>query len=58
MTVKYVLFAVSPVQENERLAVVAAGQPVKQILDKMKADGLMATFEAVFRNLDEPLPPG
>ncbi len=54
----YALFAVSPVQENERLAVVAAGQPVKQILDKMKADGLMATFEAVFRNLDEPLPPG
>jgi len=31
---------------------------VKQVLDKMKTDGLMPTLEAVFRKLDEPLPLG
>lgn len=31
---------------------------VKQVLDKMKSDGLMPTLEAVFRKLDEPLPLG
>ena len=38
----------------------ARSQPdkVKQVLDKIKADGLMPTLEAVFRKLDEPLPLG
>ena len=31
---------------------------VKQVLDKMKTDGLIPTLEAVFRKLDEPLPLG
>ena len=31
---------------------------VKQVLEKIKTDGLMPTLEAVFRNLDEPLPLG
>ena len=31
---------------------------VKQVLDKMRTDGLMPTLEAVFRKLDEPLPLG
>ena len=38
----------------------ARAQPdkVKQVLDKIRTDGLLATMEAVFRRLDEPLPPG
>ena len=38
----------------------ARSQPdkVKQVLDKIKTDGLLATLEAVFRRLDEPLPLG
>lgn len=31
---------------------------VKQVLDKMKTDGLMPTLEAVFHKLDEPMPLG
>ncbi len=31
---------------------------VKQVLDKIKADGLMTTLEAVFNKLDQPLPLG
>jgi predicted dehydrogenase/threonine dehydrogenase-like Zn-dependent dehydrogenase len=31
---------------------------VKQVLDKIKTDGLLPTLEAVFRKLDEPLPLG
>jgi predicted dehydrogenase/threonine dehydrogenase-like Zn-dependent dehydrogenase len=31
---------------------------VKQVLDKIKTDGLMPTLEAVFNKLDEPLPLG
>ena len=31
---------------------------VKQVLDKMKTDGLMPTLDAVFKRLDEPLPLG
>ena len=31
---------------------------VKQVLDKIKADGLMPTLEAVFNKLDQPLPLG
>ncbi|HYW79556.1 MAG TPA: bi-domain-containing oxidoreductase, partial [Thermoguttaceae bacterium] len=31
---------------------------VKQVLDKIKTDGLMPTLDAVFRKLDEPLPLG
>ena len=31
---------------------------VKQVLDKMKTDGVLPTLEAVFRKLDEPLPLG
>lgn len=31
---------------------------VKQVLDKIKTDGLMPTLETVFRKLDEPLPLG
>lgn len=38
----------------------AKAQPdkVKQVLDKIKTDGLMPTMEAVFSRLDEPLPLG
>jgi predicted dehydrogenase/threonine dehydrogenase-like Zn-dependent dehydrogenase len=38
----------------------ARSQPdkVKQVLDKIKADGLMPTLEAVFNKLDQPLPLG
>ncbi len=38
----------------------AKAQPekVKQVLDKMRTDGLMPTVEAVFSRLDEPLPLG
>lgn len=38
----------------------ARSQPekVKQVLDKIKADGLRPTLEAVFRKLGEPLPLG
>jgi len=34
----------------------APSQPdkVKQVLDKMRTDGLMPTLDAVFRKLDEP----
>ncbi len=31
---------------------------VKQVLDKIRTDGLMPTVEAVFRKLDEPMPLG
>ncbi|MFW5870544.1 MAG: bi-domain-containing oxidoreductase, partial [Candidatus Sumerlaeota bacterium] len=31
---------------------------VKQVLDKMKTDGIVPTLEAVFRKLDEPMPLG
>jgi len=31
---------------------------VKQVLDKVKSDGLMPTVETVFKRLDEPLPLG
>ncbi len=31
---------------------------VKQVLDKIKADGVLPTLEAVFRKLDQPLPLG
>lgn len=33
-------------------------EKVKLVLDKIKADGLMPTLEAVFKKLDEPLPLG
>ena len=38
----------------------AKAQPdkVKQVIDKIKTDGLMPTLEAVFNRLDEPLPLG
>jgi predicted dehydrogenase/NADPH:quinone reductase-like Zn-dependent oxidoreductase len=38
----------------------ARSQPdkVKQVLDKIKTDGLLPTLEAVFNKLDEPLPLG
>ena len=38
----------------------ARSQPdrVKQVLDKIRTDGLAPTLEAVFRKLDEPLPLG
>lgn len=38
----------------------ARAQPdrVRQVLDKIKAEGLMPTLEAVFSRLDEPLPLG
>lgn len=38
----------------------ARAQPdkVKQVLDKIKTDGLMPTLETVFNRLDEPLPLG
>ncbi|MHB8865398.1 MAG: bi-domain-containing oxidoreductase [Pirellulaceae bacterium] len=38
----------------------AKAQPekVKQVVDKMRTDGLMPTLEAVFSRLDEPLPLG
>ena len=31
---------------------------VKQVLDKIRSDGLMPTIDAVFKRLDEPLPLG
>lgn len=31
-------------------------EKVRQVLDKIKTDGLMPTVEAVFKRLDEPLP--
>src|SRR5690606_26059738 len=31
---------------------------VRQVLDKMRTDGILPTLEAVFRKLDEPLPLG
>jgi len=42
------------------LVAKARSQPdkVRQVLDKIKTDGLTATLEAVFRRLDEPLPLG
>ena len=33
-------------------------EKVRQVLDKIKADGLMPTLDAVFRKLDQPLPLG
>ena len=38
----------------------ARSQPerVKQVLDKIKTDGLMPTLEAIFSKLDEPMPLG
>jgi len=38
----------------------ARSQPdkVRQVLDKIKADGLLPTLDAVFSRLDEPLPLG
>lgn len=33
-------------------------EKVKMVLDKMRADGVMPTLEAVFKKLDEPLPLG
>ncbi len=33
-------------------------EKVKQVIDKIKTDGLMPTLEAVFNKLDEPLPLG
>ena len=33
-------------------------EKVKQVLDKVKSDGLMPTVETVFKRLDEPLPLG
>ncbi len=38
----------------------ARSQPdkVKQVLDKIRTDGLLPTMEAVFKRLDEPLPLG
>ncbi len=38
----------------------ARAQPdkVKQVLDKVRTDGLMPTLETVFKRLDEPLPLG
>ena len=33
-------------------------EKVKQVLDKIKTDGLLPTLEAVFNKLDEPLPLG
>ncbi len=42
------------------LVAKARSQPdkVKQVLDKIKADGLLPTMDAVFSRLDEPLPLG
>ena len=33
-------------------------EKVKQVLDKIRTDGLMPTIEAVFNKLDEPMPLG
>src|SRR5690606_4542007 len=33
-------------------------EKVKQVLDKIKSDGLLPTLDAVFRKLEEPLPLG
>ncbi len=45
---------------KSNLIAKARAQPdkVKQVLDKMKTDGVMPTLEAVFARLDEPLPLG
>jgi predicted dehydrogenase/threonine dehydrogenase-like Zn-dependent dehydrogenase len=45
---------------NANLLSKARQQPekVQQVLDKIKADGLLPTLEAVFTRLDEPLPLG
>jgi len=42
------------------LVAKARSQPdkVRQVLDKIKADGLLPTLDAVFKRLDEPLPLG
>ena len=33
-------------------------EKVRQVLDKIKSDGLMPTIDAVFKRADEPLPLG
>lgn len=45
---------------KSNLIAKARQQPekVKQVLDKIKSDGLMPTLEAVFNKLEEPLPLG
>ncbi len=45
---------------RSNLIAKARQQPekVKQVLDKIKTDGLLPTLEAVFNKLDEPLPLG
>lgn len=45
---------------KSNLLAKAKSQPdkVKQVLDKIKTDGLIPTLEAVFKKLDEPLPLG
>ena len=45
---------------QRNLLQTARSQPerVKQVMDKMRTDGIMPTLEAVFRKLDEPLPLG
>lgn len=45
---------------KSNLIAKARQQPekVKQVLDKIKSDGLMPTMEAVFNKLEEPLPLG
>jgi hypothetical protein len=42
------------------LAGKARAQPekVRQVLDKLRTDGVLPTLEAVFRKLDQPLPLG
>ena len=45
---------------KSNLLAKARQQPekVKQVLDKIKTEGLLPTLEAVFNKLDEPLPLG
>src|SRR3982751_3683311 len=45
---------------KSNLIAKARQQPekVKQVLDKIKSDGLLPTLEAVFNKLEEPLPLG
>lgn len=45
---------------KSNLIIKARQQPekVKQVLDKVKTDGLITTLEAVFNKLDEPMPLG
>src|SRR4051812_4772121 len=45
---------------KSNLIAKARQQPekVKQVIDKIKSDGLMPTLEAVFNKLEEPLPLG